>query len=90
MIILDLKSILCQVPVTHACNPSYMGVWDQEDCGLRPAQANSSWDSNLQNNQSKMEWRCGSSSRTPALRIWSPELKPQSQQNKKNILHFYL
>jgi hypothetical protein len=32
-------------------------------------------DSHLQNNQSKMGWRCGSSSRAPALRAWSPEFK---------------
>jgi hypothetical protein len=26
--------------VAHACNPSYLGGRDQEDCGLKPAQAN--------------------------------------------------
>jgi hypothetical protein len=31
-----------QAPVAHACNPSYSGSRDQEDLGLRPAQANSS------------------------------------------------
>jgi hypothetical protein len=25
------------VPVTHACNPSYSGGRDQEDCSLNPA-----------------------------------------------------
>jgi hypothetical protein len=30
------------VLVAHACNPSYSGGRDQEDCGLRPAQENSS------------------------------------------------
>jgi hypothetical protein len=29
-------------PVVHACNPSYSGGKDQEDHGLRLAQANSS------------------------------------------------
>jgi hypothetical protein len=33
------------VPIAHACNPRYLVDWDQEDCGSRPAQANSSWDS---------------------------------------------
>jgi hypothetical protein len=33
-----------QGTVTHACNPSYSGGRDQEDCGLKPAQANRSWD----------------------------------------------
>jgi hypothetical protein len=28
--------------VAHACNPTYSGGRDQEDLGLKPAQANSS------------------------------------------------
>jgi hypothetical protein len=28
--------------VAHVCNPSYSGGRDQEDCGLKTAQANSS------------------------------------------------
>jgi hypothetical protein len=31
--------------VDHTCNPSYSGGRDQEDCGLKLALANSSWDS---------------------------------------------
>jgi hypothetical protein len=38
---------------------------------------------NLQNNQSKMDWRCGSSDRIPALQAQSPEFKPQSHQKKR-------
>jgi hypothetical protein len=30
-----------QAPVTHTYNSSYSGGRDQEDCGLKPAQANS-------------------------------------------------
>jgi hypothetical protein len=30
--------------VTHACNPNYLGGRNEEDFGLRPAQANSLWD----------------------------------------------
>jgi hypothetical protein len=30
------------LPVAHICNPSYSGDRDQEDCGSKPAQANSS------------------------------------------------
>jgi hypothetical protein len=37
----------CQAPVAHACNPSYSGGRDQEDQGLKPAQANSSRDLTL-------------------------------------------
>jgi hypothetical protein len=31
-----------QVPVAHACNPSYSGGRDQEDHSSKPAQKNSS------------------------------------------------
>jgi hypothetical protein len=31
--------------VAHACNPSYSGGRDQEDCSSKPACANNSWDS---------------------------------------------
>jgi hypothetical protein len=34
-----------QVPVAHICNPSYLGVWDWEDCTLRLAWTYSSRDS---------------------------------------------
>jgi hypothetical protein len=34
----------CPVLVAHACNPSYSGGRDQEDCSLKPAQGNSSRD----------------------------------------------
>jgi hypothetical protein len=33
---------LSQMPVAHACNTSYAGGRDQEDCGLKPGWANSS------------------------------------------------
>jgi hypothetical protein len=32
------------VPVAHACNPSFSGCRDQEDCSSKPAWANSSQD----------------------------------------------
>jgi hypothetical protein len=35
---------LSWAPVAHACNPSYWGDRDQEDCCLKPAQANSPQD----------------------------------------------
>jgi hypothetical protein len=56
-IILDFKSILPQAPVTHTCNPSYIGCWDWEYHSLSPAQGNISGDSNLQNiNREKWVW----------------------------------
>jgi hypothetical protein len=41
--------------VVHACNPSYLGGWGQEDPSSRPAQANSSWDPILTN---VLAWWC--------------------------------
>jgi hypothetical protein len=38
------KIVLSWVPVAHAYNPSYSGGRYQDDCGLKPARANSSWD----------------------------------------------
>jgi hypothetical protein len=32
------------MPMAHACNPSYLGGREQEDCSLKPALANSSQD----------------------------------------------
>jgi hypothetical protein len=34
-----------QMLLAYACNPNYLGGWDQEDCGSRPVRAKSSWDS---------------------------------------------
>jgi hypothetical protein len=59
----------CQALAAHACNPSYLGGWDWED---RDSRTNSLWDPNLQNNQSKVEWRQGSSSRVPVLQVQTP------------------
>jgi hypothetical protein len=55
-----------QVLVAYACNPRYLGGY-LEDHGSRPA-----WDKqfsrpHLQNNQSKMDQRCGSNDRVLAL-----------------------
>jgi hypothetical protein len=38
---MKFKKILSWDPVTHACNPNYLGGRNEEDFGLRPAQANS-------------------------------------------------
>jgi hypothetical protein len=42
------------MPVADAYNPNYLGGWVQEDSGLRPVQTNSSRETNLQNNHSKI------------------------------------
>jgi hypothetical protein len=35
------------------------------------------------NNHSKMDWRCGSSSRVPALQVQKPKLRLQSHQRRR-------
>jgi hypothetical protein len=69
--------------MAYLCNPSYLEgwagrieVWGQ----LRQIILETP---HLQNNQSKMDWRCGSSSRVPALQVWSPEFKLQFHNQKK-------
>jgi hypothetical protein len=37
----------------------------------------------LQNNQSKMNRKCGSSGRAPALQVPNPEFKPKINKNNK-------
>jgi hypothetical protein len=69
--------------VTYTCNPSYLGGWDQKDHSLRQAWANSSQDPHLQNNQSKMDWRCGSSSRVPALQAKFHQKKKKKKVREK-------
>jgi hypothetical protein len=40
----------------------------------------------LQNNHSKTDWRCGSSSRMPAVQIRSPEFKKSPINKKRELL----
>jgi hypothetical protein len=52
----ELKEIRSQVQpvlVSYACNPSYSGGRDQEDCCLKPAQENSSPELILKNPSQK-------------------------------------
>jgi hypothetical protein len=51
-----IKSFLSQVPVAHACNPSYSGGRDQKDQGSKPAWANSSRDLISKNPSQKKSW----------------------------------
>jgi hypothetical protein len=46
-------------PVAHACNLSYSGGRDQEDRGLKPAQANSSRDPISKKPITKKGWQSG-------------------------------
>jgi hypothetical protein len=55
-----------------------LGDRDQEDHGSRPE------DPHLQNNQSKMDWGAAQAVQRLLCKR-SPEFKPQSHQNKKNL-----
>jgi hypothetical protein len=84
-----IKSIIQKhfswAPVTHTCNPSYLGRWDQEDPGMKSARTNTSQNPISKNNQSKMDWRHSSNSIAPALQAQSPEFKLQSHQKNKKL-----
>jgi hypothetical protein len=68
--------------VAHACNPSYLGGRDQEDHGLKPAQASSSWD--LISKKPITEKRAG-----VVAQGTGPEFKSQYHKKKKEIIkHF--
>jgi hypothetical protein len=49
----------------------------------RPAWANSSRDPHLQINQSKIHWKCGSSSRMLALQVQRVEFNPRPNKKGK-------
>jgi hypothetical protein len=59
------------VLVPHACNPSYSGGKDQEDCGSKPTQANSSGDPISKNPSQK---RAGG-----VAKGVGPEFKPKTE-----------
>jgi hypothetical protein len=60
--------------VAHACNPSYSGGRDQEDHGLKPAQANSPQEP-ISNSSQK---RAGG-----VAQGVDPEFKPRTARKKK-------
>jgi hypothetical protein len=70
-----------------ACYPSYLEGWDWKDDSSRPAWAIHLFDPHLQNNQSKMDWRCGSSGRVPAPLVLSEFKHPSHQKyiKKKDV-----
>jgi hypothetical protein len=54
-----VKGVVCCKLVAHTCNPSYTGGRDQEDHGLKTAQANSLQDPILKKTLHKkglLEW----------------------------------
>jgi hypothetical protein len=62
-----------QEQVTHTCNLSYSGDRDHEDCGSKPALANSSQEPISKSQKGLAEW----------LKMKGPEFKPQYLKKKK-------
>jgi hypothetical protein len=52
---------------------------------LRLAQANSLQNTTFKIIKRKMDWRCGTSDRAPALQAQNPEFKIQSHQKEKKL-----
>jgi hypothetical protein len=80
---LGQKVHLRQVPVAHACNPSYPRSRDrdQEDCGSKPAWASSS--QNLISKKPVIKKRAGGVAQGAG-----PEFKPQYHKKKKKEKKF--
>jgi hypothetical protein len=70
--------------VAHAYNPSNSGGRDQEDCGSKPAQANSSGDPILKKlfikKKGLLEW----------LKVWALSSSPSTELKKKELTIFYI
>jgi hypothetical protein len=53
---MDKEIMIFQVLVSQACNPRYSGDRNLEDCGSKPAGANSSRDPISKKNHKKKVW----------------------------------
>jgi hypothetical protein len=73
---------MSQVPVAHACNPSYLGGRDQEIHGSKPAQANNSQDHISKIPNTNQGWQSGSSDRVSALRSRPSTAKKKKERKK--------
>jgi hypothetical protein len=62
-----------------------LGRWSWEDCDSKPCWANSLRDPHLQNNQSKMDWRYGSSGRALSSNSSPTKNKQKSMWLKASV-----
>jgi hypothetical protein len=81
------------MPVAHACNPSYSGGRDQEDHGLKPAQANSLQDPILKKPFTKtglVEWlKVKALSSSPSTPLKKKETKKLWAFSQALMAHAY-
>jgi hypothetical protein len=75
------------VLVVHACNPSYSGGRDQEDCGSKPDQANSSSVPILKKPTTKKGWQSGSRCRPELNPSAAKKTQPTNQPKKQLKLY---
>jgi hypothetical protein len=61
-------------------------AWDSPPSSVGYAWENGLWDPHLQNNQNKMDWRCGSSSRVPIYKLKDLSSKPHPPPKKMATL----
>jgi hypothetical protein len=59
------NSFLSQVPVAHACNPSFLGGSDQKDHSSKPAPGKRFVRPYLKISNTKKDWQSGSNNRAP-------------------------
>jgi hypothetical protein len=77
--------------VAHACDPSYSEGRDQEDRSLRPAEANSLWDSVLKTPNTKMAGRVAQvveclPGKHEASLSWTPGRPPPPKKKRVSSL----
>jgi hypothetical protein len=76
------KSLGSRTSVAHACNLSYWGVRDQEDCSSKPARANSSARPYLEKPFTKIGWWSGS-----RCRPWvQTPVPPKTEIKEKEVI----
>jgi hypothetical protein len=78
-----------QVLVYPACNTSYSGGWDQENCGSKPSLESCSWDPSSKILNTNKSWHSGSICRVACLASMKPRDQtsvPVKNKTKQNPL----
>jgi hypothetical protein len=82
---MKIKTKTGHVPVAYACNPSYSGSRDQEDCGSKPTQANSLQDPISKKLITKKGWWSSSCCRSPKVLSSKPSAHPKKTKTKTSV-----
>jgi hypothetical protein len=76
-----------QVLVAHACNPSYSGGRNQEDCSSKPAWENSLWDPISKN---PLQEGAGGVAQGEGPEFKHQYHKKKKKEKERNIVNFYI